>query len=310
MRGRANNAQRGVVLVVVLWLLVLLAVLVTSQAKSARIEGELVRNQVDALYARTAAEAGLFTMIDMLAREQAKDEWTLRTDGTPYHMEYQGVELEVSVLDEAGKIDLNAVRPEMLRKLLVSLSGEMEKGIAISDAILDWRDADHQRRESGAEDDEYREHDRAYGAKDEYLDNIEELLLVLGMDGQLYAKLMSIVTVSTGTQGINPAVAQRLVLLAIPGITAEQIDAYLLARERYYTDGGVFPAFPLHDGNYISQNRNQLYSIHVQARTQGGTSERIAAVTRVSAKSTRDGGRPYEILRWNANDHFVAQQSQ
>ncbi len=306
MRGGAVAGQHGVVLVVVLWLLVLLTVLVASQAVSARIETELVRNRVDALYARTAAEAGLFTAIDLLAREQGREERTLRTDGAGYRMEYNGVALSVTVLDEAGKIDLNAVRPEMLRKLFVTLTGDVEKGVAVSDAILDWRDVDHVRRAAGAEDDEYRENDRVYGAKDEYLDNLEELLLVLGMDGKLYAKLTGIVTVNTGTQGINPEVAQRRVLLAVPGITSEQVELYLLARERHIADGVALPLFPIRDRNYISQNRDQLYSIHVEAVTPGGTTERIAAITRVSARSAKESGRPYEILSWNASDYSAA----
>ncbi len=300
---RGSVAERGVVLVVVLWLLVLLSVLVGSQVMSARMESELVRNRVDALQARSAAEAGLFSAIDMLATQQGEKGHLLRTDGDIYRMSYHGVALSVRVLDEAGKMDINAVRPEMLRNLLISRCGDMERGRALMDAILDWQDTDSTRREYGAEDDDYLDSGLPYGSKDEYLDNLEELLLVQGMDGELYAKLAGMVTVNTGAKGINPMVAQRPVLLAVPGVSREQVDEYLLARERYYRDGQAQPLFPISDMNYIRHETDGLYSIYVQAVTAEGTTERIAVLTRVSTGRTGRGVRPYEILRWNALDH-------
>ncbi len=297
-----GTTQHGVVLVVVLWLLVLLTVLVASQAASSRVESELVRNRTAALQARSAAEAGLFMAIDLLASEQGSKVRTLRTDGARYHMSYQGVELTISVLDEAGKIDINAVPPSMLRNLLISLSGELERGRAVSDAILDWRDPDAARREFGAEDEDYQENGLPYGAKDEYLDNLEELLLVQGMDSELYAKLLGMVTVNTGAKGINPVVAQRPVLLAVPGVSMEQVDEYLLARERHFAEGGALPLFPVSDLEYVSRDRDRLYSIHVQAVTASGVTERIVVLSRVSAKRARNGGSPYELLSWDAMD--------
>jgi general secretion pathway protein K len=299
-------AERGVVLVVVLWLLVLLSVLVGTQAGSARVESELVRTRVDALQARSAAEAGLFMVIDMLATQQGAKERLLRTDGGSYRLTYHGVALSVSVQDEAGKMDLNAVSPDMLRRLLLSLSASPEKGRAVCDAILDWRDVDDKRREHGAEDEDYLKNGLAYGAKDEYLDNLEELLLILGMDGELYATLLDVVTVSTGAKGINPLVASRRVLLAVPGVTKEQVDEFLLARERYYSEGQPSPLFPVSDLNYISRDRDQLYSIRAQAVTAGGVTERVSVLARVSAERAKSGVRPYEILSWSVVDHAAA----
>lgn len=297
--------QHGVVLIVVLWLLVLLEVLVATQAVSARVEGELVRNRVEAQRARAAAEAGLYLAIDLLARQQGKKERLLRTDGDVYRMDYNEVSVQVRVLDEAGKIDLNAAPPEMLLKLLLALTGDAQKSTQLRDAIVDWRDVDHVRRDAGAEDEEYRAEGLVYGAKDEYFDNLEELLLVLGMDGNLYVKLAAVVTVNTGAQGVNPAVAQRSVLLTIPGADTTQIDEYLQARDRHYTQGQAMPLFPVSDERYVNQNRDQLYQIHIHATTKGGATERLATLIRVSAQSASFGSMPHEILRWNANDRSV-----
>lgn len=300
--SRRVSKQRGVVLVVVLWLLVLLEILVATQVVNARTESELVRNRVDRLQARAAAEAGLFQTIDKLARQKGEKEQLLRTDGGVYSMDYNNVSVTLSVLDEAGKVDLNGARPQMLLNVFTSVAGDAEKGKQLTDAVLDWRDSDHNRRENGAEDDDYKASGKPYGAKDEYFDNLEELLLVLGMDGDLYSKLTSMLTVNTGAKGINPAVAQRAVLLAIPGVTTDQVDEYLQARERHYTQDQPMPIFPIQNQDYINKDRDQFYSLHVQAVTHSGTIERISAVTRVSAQAAEHRGLPYVILSWNAID--------
>jgi general secretion pathway protein K len=297
-----GKTQRGVVLVMVLWLLVLLEVLVALQAVSARTESELVRNRIDAVKARAAAEAGLYISIDMLASRQGKKESLLRTDGGVYSMDYNTISVSVSVLDEAGKIDINAARPEFIRNLMVSLTGNADKAIQITDAILDWRDVDKVRRESGAEDEEYAAEARPYGAKDEYFDNLEELMLVLGMEDELYEKLTALVTVNTGAEGINPSVAQRSVLLAVPGVNAGQVDEYVQARRRHYTQSAPLPLFPVSDPKYINRDEGRLFTIHVETVTEEGIVERIAVLVRVSEQSSRQGAKPYEILSWNAHD--------
>lgn len=307
MNGR-RRSQRGVVLVVVLWLLLLMEVLVASQVVSARVESDLVTNRKEALSARAAAQAGLFMAIDMLAQQQKSKERLLRTDGGLYSMNYNDARVMVRVEDEAGKVDLNAARPELLRKLILSLSRDSENGLQVTDALLDWRDADHLRREYGAEDDDYLESDRVYGAKDEYFDDQEELLMVMGMDDALYTRLMAVTTVHTGDIGVNPLVAPRQVLRAIPGVGREQLDEYLQARDRYYTKGEAMPLFPVNDKEYISHNRDSLYTIHVEAETPGGSVARIAVVTRVSAARAKHGDLPYQIVRWNAHDRSASLQ--
>lgn len=296
------RSQNGVVLVVVLWLLVLLGVLMASLASTARVESELVRNQVEGLRARSAAEAALYTAIDLLARERGEEQRELRTDGRDYRMDYTNISVVIKVLDEAGKVDINAVRPEMLRSLIISQVRDSQRGMQITDAILDWRDADSLKRDYGAEDDEYEELGWGYEAKDEYFDNMEELLLVLGMDEELYSRLMPLITIHTGDEGVNPAVAQERVLLAIPGAETRQVREFLQARDRYYEQLQPMPTFPVQNPNYINRNRDHLYSIHVQATTESGSTERIAALVRVTLQRAKEGGKPYEIVRWHAND--------
>lgn len=294
--------QSGVVLVVVLWLLVLLGVMVSSLVSTTRMESELVRNQVNGVRARAAAEAGIYTAIDMLARERGEEERELRTDGRVYLMDYTDIKVELNVLDEAGKIDINAVRPEMLRSLIVPLVRDAEKAMQITDSIIDWRDADSIRHENGAEDEDYHKAGRGYGAKDEYFDNLEELLLVNGVDGELYTKLISLLTTHSGNSGVNPEVAQEQVLLAIPGVEYQKVRDYIKLRDSYYKQEAPMPIFPVQDSKYISHDRDHTYTIYVQATTQDGVSERISALVSVAPQRAKNGMLPYEILRWNSND--------
>jgi hypothetical protein len=109
-------------------------------------------------------------------------------------------------------------------------------------------------------------------------------------------------TVNTGVESINPVVAQRSVLLAVPGADTRLVDEYLQARDKYYNDQQPLPLFPVQDPKYINHEQDRLYTIHVQAVTPGGTTERIAVLVRVSKQNSKYGGKPYEVLSWNAND--------
>jgi len=57
---------------------------------------------------------------------------------------------------------------------------------------------------------------------------MEELQLVLGMRPEIYRRLAPLITVYSRQAGVNPQVASREVLLAVPGLGPETVDAILL----------------------------------------------------------------------------------
>lgn len=299
--------QRGIALVVVLWVMLLLTVIASGYSISIRIETELARHAMETARARHIAEAGIAIALTELFKERddATKKW--RADGTVYVSEFDGIELRIAIEDEAGKIDLNGALPELLKGLVQTITlDEMTTHDKLADAILDWRDIDEFPRPNGAEDGDYKAAGLPYGAKDAHFENLEELLLVLGMDRTVYDQLSGAVTIFTSSQGINPAVANRQVLLALPGVDAEQVDAYIKKREQNISDGLPLPQLPVTDKRYLTSGKSLVFTVHVEARMASGVVERVAAVLMLASSTQGDERRPFEIILWQETDHFFA----
>lgn len=108
-------------------------------------------------------------------------------DGTPDGHRY-------GLFDESAKLNLNVLPlldeyppGGVARELLMSLPymQELDNGVEIADAILDWIDDDDEPREYGAESDYYASLPNPYLCKNGPMDSLDELLLVRGITPQL-----------------------------------------------------------------------------------------------------------------------------
>jgi type II secretory pathway component PulK len=98
-----------------------------------------------------------------------------------------GQSMRYGVIDEAGKINLNALiqldpSGEVAFDVLMKLPNMTEE---IADAIIDWIDADDEQRPSGAENSHYSGQSPGYLCKNGPLDSLEELLLIKGVTPEL-----------------------------------------------------------------------------------------------------------------------------
>src|SRR5215469_18312357 len=127
--------QRGIALVLVLWVMALLAVMVVGFAGDARTELKLARNQADAAEARAIADTGVsLALLNVLA---SQPETTWRLDGETHDLVYGDGTIRVSVQDEGGKIDVNLAPPVLLVSLFRTLG--IAEAETLVGAILDWR---------------------------------------------------------------------------------------------------------------------------------------------------------------------------
>jgi DNA uptake protein ComE-like DNA-binding protein len=84
---------------------------------------------------------------------------------------------------ESAKLDLNHAGDSQIEMLLTPLllDLQIENPQELIDSILDWRDADDQMRDGGAENEYYNLLEPAYNAKNGSFDSVEELLLIKGV---------------------------------------------------------------------------------------------------------------------------------
>jgi general secretion pathway protein K len=242
---QAPGRQRGVALIIVLWLTVMLTVIAGSFAYGMRNEALAARNAVSWAQARSIADGAIHrTVFELLRPKISPDVWA--ADGAIHVWSEDGARVVVNAIDESGKIDLNTA-PDALLKGLLMTAGEMdEPGAArLVDAIADWRDTDDLRRPNGAEAADYRAAGSPYLPANALFETVPELQRVLGMTPAIFAKIADNLTVHSRQAGVNPAFASRATLLALPGATPEVVDTYLAQRRDARAAKLPPPPFPL-----------------------------------------------------------------
>ncbi len=266
--------QAGVALVGVLWLLALLSLIGLNLSTSSRIELQLTANLKAAAAAAHAADAGInWAQWSLMQANTAG--WL--ADGSARSLELDGLQIKVALFDEQGKIDLNEAGGELLRGLFLAVELSDEEALALSEAILDWRDEDDERRPQGAEVDEY----LAAGLKppaNRPFERLDELRRVLGMSPALYARVAPALTLLSNKAEVNPLMAPPLVLQALPGLGAESIEQYIEVRRRNYADGISPPMLVGVDPNLLtltSAGFNYAVDIEVMAGARLLSRQRI-----------------------------------
>lgn len=184
--------QKGISLVVVLWVLALLMIIATELVYTVRVDSLSAANFRDEASAQALAMAGInlgiaeiyapykFVVLDaegrvsFIKQQAEKEAWRSRS------LDLGDGQVEYVIDDEAGKLNLNTAAREAIVNLLMDSGMEGSEVDTIADSINDWRDANHEHHLNGAEDDYYMSLPRPYHSKDGNFDTVEELLLVRG----------------------------------------------------------------------------------------------------------------------------------
>lgn len=282
--------QSGIALVIVLWMLSLLIILATGYSRMVRIETGLTANLVHSSQAKAIAEAGVWQTITELLKPKIDQQW--KTDGTSYSFEFKQGTVNLNIIEESGKIDLNTARSELLYGLIQSIDIPEEDSLKFLQTILDWRDQDNLVRNHGAEDDDYQRLDYNYGAKDGLFNSLDELQLVIGMTTETFNKLKPALTIHSHQPGINPNSAPREALLAIPGISEIQVDDFIQSRSDIIDTQTPAPLIGI-DSKYLSKTKGQIFTITSEGII-GETHARLDVVVLMK----RHLNKPYAILSW------------
>jgi general secretion pathway protein K len=235
------GSNRGVALLMVLWILAILMAIVLSFAFATRTDTLGTTAFKEGMEKRLIAQAGvergiteLVYRITFKGQQAIPDtEEPVRIDGTEYQGSLGRHAYSYRVSDESGKINLNLMTDStglILNNLLVSKGVPKEDADVIVDSLLDWIDSDDIHRLHGAESDYYSSLPSPYKAKNDKVDTIEEILLVKGMSREiLYGTndepgILDCLTVHSKSAGINIISAPKDVVAALPGATPEMAE--------------------------------------------------------------------------------------
>ena len=325
-----RNDQRGAVLIVVLWVILAVSLLALSFSASIRTEVDAARNVVEQKQAYYLARAGIeYAVYEILRTQSAfyrsQTGQGLGLDTIPpalrgfLSLKLTGGSAEIRLIDESGKININAAPDHMIFNLLLMIGVEPEQADVITDSIIDWLDPDDLVRPCGAESEYYLSLDEPYPAKNGFFDVPEELLLVRGVTPEIYygRKGMSetgdpvefyglqnhVTTFGGGTQ-INLNSASVPVLGAVPGLdfSAATLIAEMRGEAPFLNPNeltDLFPGLSTDTLSYLGIGSSNVFTIRSYGRLEGSrVTSQIRSVIQIGARSAKG----YSVLYWNESN--------
>lgn len=299
--------DRGIALILILWVLTLLSVMATQFAYSMRNEASITRNFREETEAHYFSKAGVHLAIREILQEvgvhtkdpsgnltffkippvQTEDEVILPSapnrSGIQVGAEGLGL-VEYEIQDEDGKLNLNGL-DDQKTKLLLKQCGGMEEGAELDElvnSIMDWKDADKNHRAGGAEDSYYESLDPPYQSKDANFDTLEELLLVKGMTREIYDRITPHLT-AWKTPSLNKNTATPCALEVV-GTKAEDREEIQKA---------------ISEKGYFSNDKSSFFTVRSRGYLEGDEISRtvVAVLEKVGSGATQG----IRIHYWNDN---------
>lgn len=254
LRVRLGN-QRGVALIVVLWIFIFLFVVAFDFSATVREEAAATQrfsDETQGYYLALAGfQRGLYDFIQQAGggNSQADAKQNDLYDGSWREEKLGSGMFRVRLVDEGGKINLNRVDEQILRRVLINLGVEGSVADILVDSIMDWRDPDDLHRTNGAESDYYSSLSPAYTAKNGPLDSVEDLLWIRGMTPALFygssddagdtrsaraprVGLRDVFTIDSPIDRVNLRTATAEVIHALTGIPMDKCRNFVEERKR------------------------------------------------------------------------------
>lgn len=288
--GRAQK-QCGLALIIVLWTAAIITLLASGFTFALRTEARLAADAVQRAQAAAAAEAGISWLMRELLVPSPE---ALEADAT---LSFHDFEVALQVLPENAKIDLNAAPEKLLGRLIANTIDELNldavDAVAITDALLDWRDADSARRARGAESAEYVDGGRSNGPRNGALLSVSELNQIMGLEPALFRALKPLVTVHARSTRVAPLSASARVLRAVPGLSYLQVEQFVANRGELDNAGQAIRELS-GGARYLARSQSTVFTLSAHARSASGVSAQRRAVVKINGNLTQ----PVSILAW------------
>ncbi len=313
--------DRGVALLIVLWIFIFLFVVAFDFSTSAREEATAAHRYSDesqGYYLAVAGfERGVYDFLHQSpAREPAADaQQPDLFEGTWREEELGGGIFRVRLVDESGKININRVDEETLRRVLTHLGVQEPRTSVVVDSVMDWRDPDDLHRVNGAENDYYLSLSPPYTAKNGFFDAIEDLLWVRGVTAEMYygdsgndmsggetgrVGLREVFTVDSPFDRVNLRTASAEVIHAMLGIPLAKAQYVVEERKKLSqkTIADLLRLLGIGTGDAAMQKfvftNPTIITVEAEGKPKDSRlSRRVKGVVRAGA-----GNRGFELLRW------------
>ncbi|CAM2007116.1 type II secretion system minor pseudopilin [Acanthopleuribacter pedis] len=284
-----SDAQRGNILITVLWIIMIMAVVVLGLNYEARSDVErtmLFRDRARAYWlARGAIERAKYDYA--LSKMSADEEVPQRTK---YRYDFDHGYAVVQILNHTHLMSINSANRDLWVQLFAYYEMDETEADILIDSIFDWVDEDDLPRLNGVEEEHYLGLNPPYFPRNGEFHSVEELLLVNGMTEDLFYGTPG--GEKPGLRELLTAKGPRItkfdintcptgMLMAFLGITREEANQVKVAREieRFET---VIEAGELFNGE-INDKLMQFFTVYqgnqFKIRATGYVNDSVARYT-------------------------------
>ncbi len=315
------SSERGVALLIVLWIFIFLFVVAFDFSAGVREEATAAHRYSDDNQGYYLALAGFEQgLYDFLSQSRGRELQQVDKPKDIFDAGWREATLgggtyRLRLVDESSKINLNRADENLLRRIFSNLGVEEPVIGTLIDSIMDWRDQDDLHRTNGAEADYYLSLNPPYTAKNGSFDSLEDLLWVKGVTASLYygydssgtpardsshVGLREIFSVDNPIDRVNLRTASAPVIHVLLGIPLEKCQAFVEERTKLAdkTLADLLPLLGVGSDDAALQMFIFTNPSIVSVEAEGYASEshqarRVKGVIRAGG-----GNRGYELTRW------------
>lgn len=281
------DSERGSVLIVVLWALAILALALTEALavinSGAVLGRSFARDFVDEGQAQSALEIAAGRLLTAYPDQR----WV--GDGTSNVLSANGQRTIIRVWDCTALLDVNRADPDLMRNLFRRFA---HSRAAADDAVaLIERargDIEFIANDAGGsvgfETSESHDVQPAHPIRSDAF-----LARLLSSDAGLVQNVLPLLTVFGHTGSINPALAPRALIEAVPDISGQEAAAIVAGRDGGRVQSEDAQALVTKYARYFSSQSNDIYRVDIAGS---------AHVTAATILLDRTGNAPYHVLAW------------
>jgi general secretion pathway protein K len=285
MRNRkaVGNPRRGTVLLTVLWTIALMSALAMAAAVSFRGFAGIAAVGRD----RVQSDALLTAGLEMAAGAVSS------LGDTPLTEREITVDLSTGSVrarfsDEGGRIDVGQAPAAVLASLLRFVGAPEQEAQGVAQRIVEWRG----RNIAGPANAGPR--DSPTKTPEQPFADVREVAQVPGMAPAWLAAMAPLTTVF-GSETVNPLTASARVIAALPGVSREQVEAFLAARRSFPADAERLAAMFGARQSYLAAKPQRVVAVELTAALPDGYAAAAHAVIVLLPQDSQ----PYRVLVWD-----------
>ncbi len=316
---RCRDAQAGIALLAVLWSVALLVLVALVFSSSVQIATRTAIYRKEAAQAHAIACGGVEAAVLEIGYpptgEQEKSPlWTWRTGQREGTVPFRGGKAELQIVNETGKVDLNAAPRDQLIRAFEVRGLESTSASELAAAVIHWRGPAGSDQKSVALEDYYQQ--AGYPPRHALFASLEEVLRLRGMTREVFYGTVDVtdqgkirpkygvgqdLTVFSSAAQVNVNYASAEVLQCVPGVSPELAGTIVQERRRepFRSMSDVSQRLPesLPDASLplLTTSNSKTYSIVSVGEVEGSQVRRtVKAVVQVASQ----GAARHRTVAW------------